>query len=355
MIAPERSLELILGLLVIGAVLNDVFQSVVVPRPVPGRLRIGRLLIVGSWRLWRYLADRPRRTDREHFLGIFAPLAVTSLLIVWILVLIIGFALAIHALREQVSPTPKGFDEALYFAAESLLTIGFGDFVATQTASRLLATAAGAAGLGTVALVVTFLFSLYGSFQRRESLVATLDAPAGAPPSGVTFLATHASLGMIEDLPGTFAKWEAWAAEVLETHIAYPILAYFRSTHDNESWIGAIGAMLDAATLMLTTVEGLPRGRAAMLHAIGNHLVEDLTQYFRLEPGMGAGVERSEFEEARDRLRAAGYQVGPADPAWRDFEAQRAQYAGSLNALARYWAVPPSQWIGDRSLVRHPR
>ena len=354
MVAPDRSLELILGLVVIGAVLNDVFQSVVVPRPVQGRLRIGRLLVVGLWRVWRYLADR-RRTDREHFLGIFAPLAVTTLLIVWIAVLILGFGLSLHALREQIRPVPHDFGEAVYFAAESLLTIGFGEFLATEGASRFLATAAGAAGLGTVALVVTFLFSLYGSFQRRETLVATLDAPAGAPPSGVTFLATHAALGMVDELPGTFAQWEAWAAEVLETHIAYPILAYFRSTHDNESWIGAIGAMLDAATLVLTTVEGVPRGRAAMLHDIGNHLVEDLTQYFGLEPGEGAGVERSEFEEARTRLATAGYAVCDEDRAWRDFETQRAQYAGSLNALARFWAVPPSQWIGDRSLVRHAR
>ncbi|MFN2521116.1 MAG: ion channel [Candidatus Limnocylindria bacterium] len=354
MIAPERWLELILGLVVIGAVLNDVFQSVVVPRPVQGRFRIGRLLIVGSWRLWRYLADR-RRTDREHFLGVFAPLAVTTLLIVWITFLVVGFALGLYALREQIRPVPQDFGEALYFAAESLLTIGFGEYLATEGATRFLATAAGAAGLGTVALVVTFLFSLYGSFQRRETLVATLDAPAGAPPSGVTFLVTHASLAMVDELPATFGRWEAWSAEVLETHIAYPILAYFRSTHDNESWIGAIGAMLDAATLVLTTIEGVPRGRAAMLHDLGNHLVEDLTQYFGLERGMGAGVERSEFDDARARLEDAGYAVCPADPAWHDFETQRAQYAGSLNALARFWAVPPSQWIGDRSLVRHAR
>lgn len=344
-----------MGLLLIGIVLNDVFQSVVVPRPVRGRFRMGRLLIVGSWLLWRRLADRRRPGDREHFLGVFAPLAVTLLLVVWILMLILGFGFALFALREQIRPVPETLGEAVYFAAESLLTIGFGEFLAHEAASRVLAIAAGAAGLGTVALVVTFLFSLYGSFQRRESLVATLDAAAGAPPSGVTFLVTHAAFDMRDDLPATFAKWEVWSAEVLETHIAYPILAYFRSTHDNESWIGAIGAMLDAATLVLTTIEGLPRGRAAMLHAIGNHLVEDLTQYFGLEPGMGAGVERSEFDEAHSRLQAAGYRVSPEITAWPDFEEQRAHYAGSLNALARYWAVPPSQWIGDRSLVRHAR
>ncbi len=91
-----------------------------------------------------------------------------------------------------------------------------------------------------------------------------------------------------------------------------------------------------------------------MLHEIGDHLVEDFSRYFGLPADREAGVERAEFDEARRRLAAAGYRLSDAEEAWRSFCALREEYAGPLNALARYWAVPPAQWIGDRSYVRHP-
>src|SRR5207249_11378020 len=145
---------------------------------------------------------------------------------------------------------------------------------------------------GIFAAVITLLFTLYGSFQRREIAVVVLEAGAGAPPSGVTLLETYATAGILDQLPHVFQDWQAWAAEVLDSHLAYPILAYFRSSHDNDSWVSALGAVLDATTLILTTVVDGPRGPAKMTFAMGTHLVEDLSRFFRIAKDHDPGVER---------------------------------------------------------------
>lgn len=285
-------------------------------------------------------------------LGVFAPLIVVVLLILWLLGLVIGFGLIFFGLGKQLNPAVQDFPTALYFAGTSVLTIGFGDFVARSGLTRVLALIAGGTGLGTIALAISLLFSLYASFQRREILVVTLDARAGAPPSGVNLLETTAKVGLAEDLPRLFADWEKWAAEVLDSHLAYPVLAYFRSSHDNESWVSALGAVLDATTLVLTTVEDGPHGPAKMMFAMGTHLVEDLGRFFRMAGDHDVGVERYEFDQARERLAAAGWELRPAEDSWKGFSRLRAQYATQLNNMAKWWAIPPTQWIGDRSFIR---
>ena len=152
-----------------------------------------------------------------------------------------------------------------------------------------------------VALVVTFLFSLYASYQRRELRVVMLQASAGAPPSAVALLETYAQLRLVERLPDLFRDWQTWAAEVLDSHVAYPLLGYFRSSHDNLSWISALGTVLDASSLVLTTVEGLPRGDAKLFKRMGTHLVEDISN-LGFQSGRPSSLERSAFEAACDRL-----------------------------------------------------
>ena len=345
--------EVVLGIAVVAYALNDIFQGVVVPRPTPAQYRLSRLVVLNGWRLWRALGLRSRTTDgRERMLGTFAPLTLVVLLILWLSVVVLGFGLIFYGLRNELHPLVHDFPTALYFAGTSVLTIGFGDIVATSGLGRFLALVAGGFGLGTIALAISFLFSLYSSFQRREVLVVTLDARAGAPPSGVSLLETTAKYGLDEDLPRLFGEWEKWAAEVLDSHLAYPLLAYFRSSHDNESWVSALGAVLDAATLTLTTLVDGPRGPAKMMLAMGTHLVEDLARFFRMPGDHDAGVERYEFEQARERLSASGWRLLSPEESWLAFSRLRMQYASQLNNMAKFWAAPPTQWIGDRSIVR---
>src|SRR6266542_2643561 len=322
-----EAIEFVLGVLVVLVMLVDVFQTVVLPRPIIGsRLGIARALVYLPWRAWRRFCNSiPSPNVRERRLGLYAPATLIMLLALWIALLIVGYGLVLYAMRDQVDPVLRNLWEAFYLAGTSLLTIGFGDIVAKSAAARTVAVIAGGTGLVIVALAITFVFSLYAFFQRRELLVTTLDGRAGAPPSGVALLETHGRLGMVDDLARIFAAWELWSAEVLDSHLAYPLLGFFRSSHDNESWVSAVGA----------------------------HLVEDVTAYFSMTHEHGAGVERSEFDEARARLTAAGFRLREPEASWSQFSTLRGEYAGDLNAMASFWSVPPAQWIGDRSTLRH--
>ncbi len=355
-----RAAEGLLGAAVVIGILRDVFQSVVTPRPVNGRWRLGRILPFGLWRPWKWLAFRLPPDRREGLLGSFGPMSVLISLLTWVAGLVLGYGLLLDAMREQVHPEPSGFGTSLYFAGTSLLTLGYGDFVATAGPARFVALTAGATGLGVFAVVITFLFSLFGAFQRREVQVVTLEAAAGAPPSGVTLLESYALAGILADMPRTFERWQQWAAEVLDSHLAYPILGYFRSSHDNDSWIGSLGAIMDAATLVLTTIDrdatpGVPPtlyGWAKLCRAVGGHCIEDLVLFFDLDGEHYVGVELDEYRQARDRLAKAGFALRDETQGWETFQRIRSEYAGRVNALAAHWASPPAQWIGDRSPLR---
>jgi hypothetical protein len=339
----------LVGAFCLGLVLWDVFQTIVVPRPTPGRLRITRYVIQPSWSAWRAMGARARSDlARDQFYGLYAPAAVIVLLATWLLLLTIGYGLVLYAVRADLSPAPADLLSAIYLGGNSILTLGSAGVLAVGPLGRLFTLLAAATGLGVVALAVTFLFSLYGSYQRREALVVMLLARAKAPPSAVTLLETYGRLGLAGELPALFSEWERWSAEVLDSHVAYPILCYFRSSHDNASWISALGAVLDAAGLVLTTVRGVPRGPAKLMTRVGSHLVEDVSNYFRLQ-GDGATVDRTAFDHAHNRLAAAGYEVEDADIAWRAFERVRGTYAGRLEALARFWATPAPIWLGERT------
>jgi hypothetical protein len=351
--------EGIAGLLVLVGILLDVFLTVVVPRRAPRTgplVRLSGYLIPGLWSVWRWIGLRQASADRrEAILGSFGALMVILLLVAWIAGLVLGYGLLFDALRDQIRPTPENLGASLYFAGTALLTLGFGDFVAMGALARILTLAAAATGLGVFATVITLLFTLYGSFQRREVAVVVLEAGAGAPPSGLTLLETYARAGIMADLSHVFRDWQAWAAEVLDSHLAYPILAYFRSSHDNDSWISSLGAVMDAATLVLTTIEDGPKAWAKLSRAVGGHCIEDLVLYFGMPVQPEVGLERAEFDEARVRLQQAGFQLQDAEQSWANFSRLRLEYAGRINALARYWATPPAQWIGDRSPLRYPR
>jgi hypothetical protein len=360
-------LEAVVGAAVVLVVLIDVFQSIVTPRPTAGRLRSSRYLVRYLWYVCRWLSYRLKSTRRrDALLGSFGPFSVLAMLFNWVVLLLLGYGLLLDSMRDQIRPPPPGFGTSLYFAATSMFTIGFGDYVATSAPARSVSILAGATGLGMFALVITFLYSVTQAFQRREVAVVSLEAGAGAPPSGVTLLETYAVAGLDGDLAEVFRRWQDWAAEVLDTHLAYTPLAYFRSSHDNDSWISSLGAVMDAATLVLTTLEmddgnespGGPlltrraRGWAKLARSVGGHCIEDLVLYYDLPDVRDVGVEFDEFRQARHRLAKVGYRLRPEAEAWDAFRRYRSEYAGRINSLAIFWACPPGQWIGDRSPLR---
>jgi hypothetical protein len=336
----------VLGLLILALTLWDIFETVVVPRPTPGWFRISRYLVRGAWRGLKAVRDGSPDRSNDRVFGLFAPAMTVILLAVWMSTLILGYGLLMYALRDQLLPVPPDFGSALYFAATTVLTLGFGDVVPVGAPARVIILTGAVSGLGAVALVVTFLFSLYGSYQRRERQIVSLEAAAGAPPSAVALLESYAQMNLTGRLPELFREWERWAAEVLDSHVAYPLLGFFRSSHDNLSWISALGTVLDTASLVLTTVTDVPRGEAKLFKRVGTHLVEDIYN-LGLRSGEPTDLERSAFDAAYARLEAAGYSLLAGDEAWPAFERARATYATRLEAMASYWATPATSWLGD--------
>ncbi len=340
------------GILILVWALLDVFRTLVMPRAARGRFRLSRILFLLLWRPWRWVALRRRTVQaRERILAVAAPFFFFLLLVGWASLLVLGFGLVLwsSAFTHGVDGSDGSFGSALYFSGSSLFTIGFGDVVATGW-TRAVVVIAGAAGLGLVAVVIGYLPVLYQAFNRREVGVLLLDARAGSPPSGPELLHRMGAAGVASSLPELFAEWERWVADVLETHMSYPLLALFRSPHDQTSWVTSLGSVLDAATLVITSVDGPPDGHAKLLYGTAVHAVEDLFFYFRLTE-REAVIQRDEFDDVLGDMKAEGFSVRPVDEAFARFTEKRATYAPRLDAIAVMLATPPALWIGDRSFL----
>jgi len=343
------------GALLVVFTLYDFFNAIVLPRPSVGRFAPSALLIERCWVLWRWLGTRSSQSNRrEGILAVFGPLTVLALLALRLVVLIVGYALVFDGMPGQFRPQPAHFGITLYYSTGSLLSLSGSDITATGAIARILTSFEAATGLAVIAVVISFLFSIVTSFQRRETAVVSLDALAGAPPSGVQILEACARHRMPQQLEKTFDEWRVWSADVLESHLAYPLLNFFRSSHDNEAWLNSFGAVMDAAVLVVTTLDGGgPVGPAHLMIKVGGHLVEDISWRRHFKPDGLPWVERDDYDEARRRLSDAGYLVNDGDAPWEEFARMRAAYASPLIRMARQLAVTPAPWIGDRSYLPH--
>ena len=237
-----------------------------------------------------------------------------------------------------------GFGSIVYYSGTCLLTLGFGDIVPETTPMRLAAVAEAATGLGTIALAISYLPVLYAAYQRRESQLLTLDDPSGERIQPTALIRLWAPGGDTERLYRLFGEWENWTADILESHVSYPMLALFRSQHRGQSWVTALGVVLDAAVVTCAAVPGAElrepyfmyrRGRRA-LHEIGSRL-----------PHTGeaqAPLERHQFDVAYQRLAEAGLPLREPDDAWDRLIEYRSTYGISLQALIDYLLAPAGFW-----------
>jgi hypothetical protein len=347
-----RWIALPLGIFLLVWTLFDVFRTLVTPRAARGRFRLSRMLFQPMWRPWRWVGLRTKTVQaRERVLAAAAPFFFFVLLVGWVSIALLGYALILWspAFVHGIGMGGTSFGNALYTSGTALFTLGFGGGVATGW-TRAVAVVEGATGLGLFAVVIAYLPVLYQAFNRREVGVLLLDARAGSPPSGPELLHRMGSAGVASSLPQLFAEWERWVADILESHMSYPILALFRSPHDYTSWVTSLGSVLDAATLILTAVDDQSDERAKLLYGTGVHAVEDLFYYFRLSERESV-IQRHEFEDVLNDMKDDGFAIRPVDEAFASFTEKRAKYAPRLDALVVLLAAPPGQWIGDRSFL----
>jgi len=350
---PLSYLEFAVGTLLLLATFYDLFQSVVLPRPAVRTPRLARYVVRPAWRVWKWAFSRGAIDRSEARLAAFGPIALIALFVIWALALILAYALLYDGLGDMFRPTLTDFPTAFYVSATTLVPLSYGDFVPEQGIARLVVILESASGVAVAALAITLLFELYGSFRSREESVVALDALAGAPPSAVQLLETAAQHHMDGALKDTFDEWRRWSAMVLESHLAYPLLVYFRSSHDNEAWINSFGAVMDAAVLILSSSDHPSKGAAKLMFTVGNHLVEDLTWVLRIKTENDPIIERAEYAAAIARLKAAGIPVNDGDAAWEHFATYRSKYASAVNQMATSLLAPPAQWVGDRSYLPH--
>lgn len=351
MLGPVAAAELLVGVLLIYVAVSDVMLTVALPRSArEGRVSryVWRL---GWWAVTGVARRQPWAPLREALLGGYGPLSVFVVFGIWLLLLSAGFGFVITSLRGSGEPPDLG--SVLYTGAAALLSPGYD--TGPTLAAKVVGLLAIATALTVFALVITFLFSLFESFRERELEVVSLEATAGAPPSGVAFLVFHAKHGLQDEIGPAFDRWLRWAAAILDSHLAYPILAYFRSSHDNDSWVSSLAAIMDAAILIVTTIEDGPKGDAIKALWVGGHCIDDLSEYFQLKRPGGPGIDLADFREARGRLQRAGYRLLSEDESWEQFKKLRSEHAASLNALADYWASPPAEWVGEKvRRFQHP-
>lgn len=334
----------IVGVLLVWLTLRDVFQTAVVPRAPYINIRPSSLATHLLWRFWPKIAALYGGKRREDILSTFAPFNMIALLVLWAALVGLGYGCIFYAMRAQLRPQPMDFHTSLYFAYSTMLTIGFGDVLPGTFWTRVLAIVTGASGLGLVAVVTSYLFAIFGSFSARERYVIALGARSGTPPSGCGLLETHGFAKLVDRLPAVMVDGQNWAAGVVQSQVAYPILCYFRSNDAHQSWVGTLGTLLDAATMIVSTIDGVPKGEAELMLVVGRRAAKDLYEHHRVGGHHDAGIARHHFDERCARLKSAGYTLHDPDTAWHDYTRLRATYAPHLNSIAKYFRIAAKPW-----------
>jgi Ion channel len=346
-------LAITVGTLLVLAVLWEAFETIVLPRRVTRQFRMTRLFYRGTWIPWRALARlRKQKKKRDGMLSYYGPLSLLMLLAFWAVTMVFGFALIHYGDGAQLSGAvyPNRFGNALYLSGTTLFTLGLGDITPASPLGRLVTVLEGGIGFGFLALVISYLPVLYQSFSRREVTISLLDARAGSPPTAFELLRRNTGPATcdFDALTEVLAHWESWAAELMESHLSYPVLAYFRSQHDNQSWIASLTAVLDVCALAMVGLEGLCQYQARMTFAIARHALVDLSQVFGASPDNDGADGRLSAEDLvliRQQLNASGFRV--ADDAGADAELTRLRglYEPYAIALARHLALDLPPWI----------
>ena len=336
----------------------DTFETMILPRRVRHSYRLARLYYFSAWYLWRASARLfPVGRWRHSFLSIFGPLSLLGLVIVWASGLILGFALLHWSLGTVLSfahEADHSFTAYLYFSGTTFFTLGYGDVVPTGTWGRLLSVVEAGIGFGFLAVVISYLPVLYQAFSRREIAISLLDARAGSPPSAGELLRRLAeSRNRAPAVPACagagplLADWERWAAELLESNLSYPVLSYYRSQHDNQSWVAALTTILDTSALLIAAVESPDGYQARLTFAMARHAAVDLALVFQTAP-LPPDPDRlpvAELIRLRESLLHVGLEMRDGPAVAKTLAELRALYEPIVNALAAHFrlALPPFQ------------
>lgn len=341
------------GVAILLIVVWDAFEVIILPRRVTRRFRLSRLFYRSSWRVWKFtLGLFPSKKVRESAFGIFGPLSLLVLVAVWAVGLVLSFALMQYGSGSavNVTGTNTGFWTDVYLSGTTFFTLGLGDVVPRSGVARALVVFEAGLGFGFLAGVIGYLPFIYGSFSKREVNISLLDSRAGTPPTAGELLRRHSYPHGQEALRILLKDWELWCAELMESHLSYPVLAYFRSQHDNQSWVASLTAILDTCSLVMVGIDGACERQAELTFAIARHAVVDLSQVFGTSPRPlpEDRLPPAELLRIRDVLAQNGLKLNDGEAADNRLVELRRMYEPYIFALAAYLnqSLPP--WIPQK-------
>lgn len=347
-----RVLAAIAGLALLCAVLWDVFEAIILPRRVTRHFRITRTYYRYMWSVWARVARwmRPSRV-RQSYLSYFGPLSLLLLFVVWVVGLIVSFGLLHWAAGSAINTqgSPPGFLSDIYLSGTTFFTLGIGDVTPRSGLARLITVVESGTGFGILAIVISYLPVIYGAFSRREVNISLMDARAGSPPAAAELLRRHAGPEREDALVDYLRDWEVWSAELMESHLSYPVVCFFRSQHSNQSWVASLTTILDATAFLSAYGSGKIRWQAQLTFAIARHAVVDLAVVVTATPQ--PPVTDRLPEAARARLRELLVNAGmdlKGDEGNEVLARSRHAYEPYVNTLSRLFFMPLPDWLPEK-------
>ena len=344
---------IIIGTALITIALWDAFETVVLPRRVTRRIRLARLFYRYTWRSWSALCHSILSGRHlENYLSFYGPLSLLFLLAVWAAILVVGFGFLYWAPGNAIRATQGdiNFTTCIYFSGTSFFTLGSSDVIPRTLFARALMVMEAGLGFGFLAVVISYLPALNQSFSRRESNISLLDARAGSPPTAAEILRRNIS-DTAETLRQLLHEWERWSAELLESHLSYPVLVYFRSQHDNQSWLAALTSILDASAFSMASLEGECQHQAQLTFAIARHTIVDLALVLRCPPREPENdrLPANELAHLRSILAAQGLQLHDGTEVDERLGHLRKMYEPYIYSLSDHLCLAVPDWITESS------
>jgi hypothetical protein len=343
-----RTLIEILGIGLLLAILWDAFETVILPRHVRRSFRIARFFYRTAWRICSLTAKQIRNAKlRETYLSYFGPLSLLLLIGIWAFGLVLAFAMVQWGAGSALSFTgnPSAFRSDLYFSGTTFFTLGLGDITPQSTTARVLSVIEAGTGFGFLALIISYLPTLYGAFSQREVNISLLDARAGSPPTAGELLRRHGPERIQNGLAQYLRDWETWSGQLMETHLTYAFLCFFRSQHENQSWVAAFAAILDTCALLIAYGQGETKWQAQLTFAICRHAVADLAQIFGVDSRMPESdrLPPQDLPKVRRLLVECGVaeRTEAGDAKLKEL---RRLYEPQLNGLSKLLLMPLPKW-----------
>ncbi len=345
-----RIVAIVFGLIMIIGTLQDGFETVILPRKVSRRFRLSNMFYFSTWIGWSAIGRKMRTgTRREYYLGYFGPLSLLMLLIVWASLLVVGYALLQWGADAPLISPEKidTFGTYLYMSGVTFITLGFGDVAPLTGLGRFLAVVEAGTGFGFLALIIGYLPVIYQAFSRRETDISLLDARGGSPASASELLRRHSRQVNLDGLTDYLKNWEIWSAQVLESHLSYPVLMYYRSLHERQSWLTALTTILDTCALLIVGIEEATIPTARFTFGIARHAAVDLAQIFGTPPmnPEESRLPHEEFVRLRDSLAEVGLHLRHEEDAEQRLSDIRRIYEPFVLALSDHLLVNLPPWI----------